>query len=79
MFFLAILLVAAMFATLFILIRGLVNMAGTTSQDLEAQSQGDGPSPRALKSQKLMQQRILLQAVAIGVAAIILFAMSAKG
>ncbi|MDG2534543.1 twin transmembrane helix small protein [Sphingomonas sp. HITSZ_GF] len=77
MFFLAILLLAAMFATLFILIRGLVNMAGTTSQDLEAQ--GDGPSPRALKSQKLMQQRILFQAVAIGVAAIILFALSAKG
>jgi hypothetical protein len=79
MFFLAILLLAAMFATLFILIRGLVNMAGTTSQDLEATGQGDGPSPRALKSQKLMQQRILFQAVAIGVAAIILFAMSAKG
>ncbi|WP_137861639.1 MULTISPECIES: twin transmembrane helix small protein [unclassified Sphingomonas] len=77
MFFLAILLLAAMFATLFVLIKGLVNMAGTTSQDLEGH--GDGPSPRALKSQKLMQQRILLQAVAIAVAAIILFAMSAKG
>lgn len=77
MFFLAALLLAAMFATLFVLIRGLVNMAGTTSQDLEGT--GDGPSPRALKSQKLMQQRILMQAIAIGVAAIILFAMSAKG
>lgn len=77
MFFLAALLLAAMFATLFVLIRGLVNMAGTTSQDLE--ENGEGPSQRALKSQKLMQQRILLQAVAIGIAAIILFAMSAKG
>jgi uncharacterized membrane protein len=73
--FLAILLVAAMLATLFILIRGLVNMAQTTSQDME----GDAPSARALKSQKLMQQRILFQAVAIGVIALILLVMSAKG
>ena len=77
MIFLAVLLVAAMFATLFILIKGLVNMAGTTSQDLENTS--EGPSPRALKSQKLMQQRILLQAVAIGIIALILMMLSAKG
>ncbi len=77
MIFLAFLLLAAMFATLFILIKGLVNMAQTTSQDLE--QTGDGPSPRALKSQKLMQQRILFQAVAIGVIAIILIMASAKG
>ncbi len=77
MIFLAFLLLAAMFATLFILIKGLVNMAQTTSQDLE--HTGDGPSPRALKSQKLMQQRILFQAVAIGVIAIILIMASAKG
>jgi hypothetical protein len=76
MIFLAVLLVAAMFATLFILIKGLVNMAGTTSQELEGQ--GDGPSPRALKSQKLMQQRILFQAIAIGIIAIILMMLSAK-
>ncbi len=77
MIFLAFLLLAAMFATLFILIKGLVNMAQTTSQDLE--NTGDGPSPRALKSQKLMQQRILFQAIAIGVIALILIMMSAKG
>ncbi|MDQ0248225.1 twin transmembrane helix small protein [Sphingomonas sp. Sphisp140] len=77
MIFLAFLLIAAMLATLFILIKGLVNMAQTTSQDLE--NTGDGPSPRALKSQKLMQQRILLQAVAIAIIAIILMMMSAKG
>ncbi len=74
MFFLAILFVAAALATLFILIKGLVNMAQTTSQDLE----GEGPSERALKSQKLMQQRIMFQAIAIGLAAIILFAATAK-
>jgi len=77
MIFLAFLLIAAMLATLFILIKGLVNMAQTTSQDLE--NAGDGPSPRALKSQKLMQQRILLQAVAIAIIAIILTMVSAKG
>ena len=75
MFFLAILLLAAMLATLFFLIRGLVNMAGTTSSDLE----GPGPSERALKSNKLMQKRIMFQAIAIGVIALILLFASAKG
>ena len=75
MLFLAILLLAAMGATLFVLIKGLVNMAGTTTQDLE----GDGPSERALKSNKLMQQRILLQGGAIAIIAIILMLLSAKG
>jgi len=75
--FFAILLVAAMLATLFVLIKGLVNMAGTTQAELEDTS--EGPSPRALKSNKLMQQRILLQGVAIAIIAIILFALSHKG
>ncbi|MCD2325166.1 twin transmembrane helix small protein [Sphingomonas sp. IC-56] len=71
--FLVLLLVAVILAVLFVLIRGLVNMAGTTQADLE----GDGPSERALKSNKLMQQRILLQALAIGLIAIILLFASA--
>jgi hypothetical protein len=74
MWFLALLLVAAILAVVFVLIRGLVNMAGTTTADLE----GDGPSERAIKSNKLMQTRILLQAVAIGLIAIILLFASAK-
>ncbi len=74
-FFLAALLLAAMAAVVFVLIKGLVNMAQTTSQDLE----GDGPSERALRSQKLMQQRILFQAVAIAIIAILLLIMSSKG
>jgi hypothetical protein len=57
-----------MLATLFFLIRGLINMAGTTSQDLE----GPGPSERALKSNKLMQKRIMFQGIAIGIIALIL-------
>lgn len=74
MLFLAILFAAAVLATLFFLIKGLVNMAGTTSQDLE----GEGPSERAIRSNKLMQKRILFQAVAIGVAALILLIASAR-
>ncbi|MCX8476867.1 MAG: twin transmembrane helix small protein [Sphingomonas sp.] len=74
-FFLALLLVAAMLAVLFVLIKGLVNMAQTTSQDLE----GEGPSDRSLRSQKLMQQRILLQGVAIVIIALLLLILSAKG
>jgi uncharacterized membrane protein len=74
-FFLALLLVAAMLAVLFVLIKGLVNMAQTTSQDLE----GEGPSDRSLRSQKLMQQRILLQGVAIVIIALLLLTLSAKG
>ncbi|PVX28950.1 HIG1 domain-containing protein [Sphingomonas pokkalii] len=74
MVFLAILFIAAVLTTLFFLIKGLVTMAGTTSQDLE----GTGPSERAIRSNKLMQKRILFQAVAIGLAALILLIASAK-
>ena len=73
--FLSLLLVAAVLAVLFVLVKGLVNMAGTRVADLE----GEGPSARALKSQKLMQQRILLQGGAIAIIALILMIMSAKG
>ena len=75
-FFLAALLIAAMLAVVFVLIKGLVNMAQTTTtKDLE----GEGPSDRALKSNKLMQQRILLQGVAIAIIALLLLILSAKG
>ena len=74
MWFLALLLVAVILAVVFVLIKGLVNMAGTTTSDLE----GEGPSERAIKSNKLMQSRILLQAVAIGLITIILLFASAK-
>lgn len=75
--FLAILLLAAVLATAFTLIRGLVNMAGTTQAELEDKSAG--PSPRMLKSNKLMVRRIQFQAIAILIIAIILMVASAKG
>ncbi|HEX8301745.1 twin transmembrane helix small protein [Sphingomonas sp.] len=73
--FLSFVLLALVIAVGVVLIRGLVNMAGTTTSDLE----GEGPSERALKSNKLMMQRILLQGVAILVIALILMTMSSKG
>jgi hypothetical protein len=72
--FLVLVLGAVMLSVVFVLIKGLVNMAQTTREDLE----GEGPSDRAIKSNKLMQQRILLQAVAIGLIALILVFASAK-
>ena len=73
-FFLAVLLIAAMLAVVFVLIKGLVNMAQTTTKDLE----GEGPSDRALKSNKLMQKRIMFQGIAIGIIALILLFASAS-
>ena len=73
--FLAFVLLALVISVFVVLIRGLVNMAGTTTADLE----GEGPSQRSLKSNKLMMQRILLQGLAIVVIAIILASMSGKG
>jgi len=67
--------VAAMLATLFILIKGLVNMAGMTDSDFT----GDGPSPRQIKSNKLMRQRIYFQAAAILIFALLLAVFAAKG
>ena len=67
--------VAAMLATLFVLIKGLVNMAGMTDAD----AGGDGPSARQLKSNKLMQQRILFQGAALIIFAILLFSLTGKG
>ncbi|MBX3565785.1 MAG: HIG1 domain-containing protein [Sphingomonas sp.] len=66
--FLAFVLLALVISVGVVLIRGLVNMAGTTTADLE----GEGPSQRALKSNKLMMQRILLQGLAILVIFILL-------
>lgn len=68
--FLSLLALAAMLATGFVLIRGLVNMAGTTTTELESDDQG--PSERAKRSNKLMQQRIIFQAGAILLLALLL-------
>jgi hypothetical protein len=74
-FFLAALLIAAMLATRLRAHQGAGEHGRTTTKDLE----GEGPSERALRSNKLMQQRILLQGVAIAIIALLLLILSAKG
>jgi hypothetical protein len=67
--FLAILLVAAMIATLAALIRGIVVFLQVTEADLK----GTGPSVSGIKSNKAMQFRIFFQALAIMIVVLILF------
>ncbi|MBX9881379.1 MAG: twin transmembrane helix small protein [Sphingomonas sp.] len=66
--FLWLLLIAAMIATLAMLVRGIVTFLQTTKADLE----GSGPSVSAMKSNRMMQGRIFFQAVAILIATVLL-------
>jgi hypothetical protein len=73
--FLVLLLVAAMLATVVALVRGVVIFLRTTEADLK----GEGPSDPSLRANKMMQQRILWQAVAVGIIAVmLLFASSSS-
>lgn len=66
--FLIILLVAAMLATVVALVRGVI----TFLQAAGAEARGDAPSALALKSNKMMQQRIIFQAAAVLIAALLM-------
>lgn len=68
--FLIILLVAAVLATVAALVRGIVSFLRTT----EAELKGDGVSASALKSNKMMQYRVLFQAIAVLIVVLIMFA-----
>lgn len=72
--FLIILLVAAMLATVVALVRGIVTFLRATEADLK----GTGPSVAGMRSNKMMQQRILFQALAIVVVVLMLF-LAGKG
>lgn len=71
--FLTILLIAAMIATVVVLVRGVIAFIKTTEADL----MGTGPSQSGLKQNKAMQMRILFQGLAIII--IILLLMSRRG
>lgn len=73
--FLWILLIAAAIATLAALVRGIVNFLIAAKADLD----GSGPSVTSLKSNKLMQTRILFQAIAILVVVLILIVSGRTG
>ena len=67
--FLVLVMVAALLAVFVTLIRGLVTMAQSTDEDWK----GPGPSPRALKSNRMMRNRVLFQAGAVAIAALLLW------
>lgn len=68
--FLVLLLIAAMIATVVALVRGVVTFLKTSSEE----ARGQGPSAASVKSNKMMQARILFQAIAILIVVLILFA-----
>jgi beta-lactamase regulating signal transducer with metallopeptidase domain len=69
--FLVLLLVAAMIATVVALVRGIVTFLQTASADVRS---GQGPTASQLKSNRMMQQRILFQAIAVLIVVVLLFA-----
>jgi hypothetical protein len=71
--FLVLLLIAAMIATVVALVRGIVAFLKVTEAELKG---GAGPSQAALKSNKMMQQRILFQGIAIAIVALLLLLAS---
>ena len=71
MTFLFILLIAAMIATVVMLVRGLAVFLLNASN--EVKGEGSGPSASALQSNKMMQYRIFFQAIAITIVVAILF------
>ncbi len=71
MTFLVVLLVAAMIATLVALVRGIIAFLQESHAQVRS---GEGPSAASLKSNRMMQQRIFFQALAILIVVVILFA-----
>ena len=68
--FLSICLVAAMIATVVALVRGVISFL---QEGTEAVRNGEGPSPAALKSNRMMQMRVFFQALAIMIVVLIMF------
>ena len=68
--FFAILLIGAMLATAYALIKGIIAFLKTTEADLN--STNEGPSPSQIKQNQAMRNRILFQGVAIVIVAIML-------
>ncbi|MEO8724231.1 MAG: twin transmembrane helix small protein [Sphingobium sp.] len=68
--FLVILIIAAAIAALVMLIRGIMAFLKTTEEDLN--SGEAGPSASSLKQNKMMSARIMFQAIAILLVAILL-------
>lgn len=74
--FFIILLILAMLGALFMLVRGIVTFLKTTEEDLK--SDGVGPSQSSLRQNKAMMGRVMFQAVAILIVALLLLMNSGK-
>ncbi|MEQ1547399.1 MAG: twin transmembrane helix small protein [Chakrabartia sp.] len=68
--FLIILLIVAVIATVVTLVRGVIAFLQTTEADLKGE--GGGPSVSGVKQNKMMMNRVLFQALAIAIVAILL-------
>jgi hypothetical protein len=66
-------LILLLIATVVALVRGIITFLRVTEADLKG---GNGPSASALKSNKMMQQRILFQGIAIAIVAVLLLMAS---
>lgn len=71
-----ILLIAAMIATVVMLVRGIVTFLKTTEQDLK--DSASGPSQSSLKQNRMMMGRVTFQAIAILLVALLLLMNSSK-
>lgn len=65
-----ILLILAMLATVFALVRGIIAFLRTTEADLK--SDAAGPSQSAIKQNRAMMNRVIFQALAVLIAVVIL-------
>ncbi len=68
--FLTILLILAVIGAVVMLVRGIIAFLKTTEADLKGD--GTGPSASGLKQNKMMQGRVMFQAVAIVIVIIML-------
>ncbi len=67
--FLIILLIIAMIATVTMLVRGIIAFLQTTEADLKG---GEGPGKSMLKQNKMMMNRVIFQALAVAIVAILI-------
>ncbi len=72
---LAILLILAMGATLFALVRGVIAFVRTSQQDLT----GDGPNLSGERQNRAMRMRIFYQAIAVIIVVLILLSAGGQG
>jgi hypothetical protein len=75
--FLVILIVAAMIATVAALVRGIATFLMASTREVHGET-GEGPSAASLKSNKMMQMRVMFQALAILLVAVLLLLFGAK-